>query len=55
MMRRMLLWNTFYRWKEERLFQGKLKDYLKVLGSEEKSIAYATGYCREGRYTRTLH
>ena len=34
---------------------GQAKDYLKVLGSEEKSIAYATGYCREGRYTRTLH
>ena len=41
MMRRMLLSNTSYRWKEERLFQDKLKDYLKVLDSEEKAIAVA--------------
>jgi transposase len=40
-MRRMLLSNTSYRWKEDGLFQGKLKDYLKVLDSEEKPIAAA--------------
>jgi transposase len=41
MMRRMLLSNTQYRWKEEPLYQGKLRDYLRIRGSEEKPKAAA--------------
>jgi transposase len=37
MMRRMLLSNTPYRWKEEPLYQSKLRDYLKMRGLEESS------------------
>jgi transposase len=40
-MRRMLLSNTQYRWKEEPLYQGKLRDYLRIRGSEEKPKAAA--------------
>ena len=37
MMRRMLLSNTPYRWKEESLYQSKLKDWVRILATEEKS------------------
>jgi transposase len=36
MMRRMLLSNTPYRWKEEPLYQSKLKDRMRISGTEEK-------------------
>jgi transposase len=39
MMRRMLLSNTEYRWKEETLYQGKLRDYLRIRDSEDKPKA----------------
>jgi len=38
-MRRMLLTNTPYRWKEEALYQGKLRDYLRMRDSEDKPKA----------------
>jgi hypothetical protein len=37
MMRRMLLSNTPYRWKEEPLYQSKLKDWVRIRGMEEES------------------
>jgi hypothetical protein len=37
MMRRMLLSNTPYRWKEESLYQSKLKDRVRIRSMEEKS------------------
>jgi hypothetical protein len=37
MMRRMLLSNTPYRWKEESLYQRKLKDWLRIQRTEEES------------------
>jgi transposase len=37
MMRRMLLSNTPYRWKEESLYQSKLKDWVRIRGMEEES------------------
>jgi transposase/pimeloyl-ACP methyl ester carboxylesterase len=37
MMRRMLLSNTPYRWKEESLYQRKLKDWVRIRGIEEES------------------
>jgi len=37
MMRRMLLSNTEYRWKEESLYQSKLKDWVRIRGTEEES------------------
>ena len=36
-MRRMLLSNTQYRWKEEPLYQSKLKDWMRISGTEEES------------------
>jgi hypothetical protein len=32
----MLLSNTPYRWKEEPLYQSKLKDWMRISGTEEK-------------------
>ena len=37
MMRRMLLTNSPYRWKEEDLYQKKLKDWTKNIGAQEES------------------
>jgi hypothetical protein len=37
MMRRMLLSNTPYRWKEEELYQKKLKDWTRNSGAQEES------------------
>jgi hypothetical protein len=37
MMRRMLLSNTPYRWKEEPLYQSKLRDWVRICGMEEES------------------
>ena len=37
MMRRMLLSNTPYRWKEEDLYQKKLKDWRRNSGAQEES------------------
>jgi transposase len=37
MMRRMLLSNTPYRWKEEELYQKKLKDWTRNNGAQEES------------------
>ena len=37
MMRRMLLSNTPYRWKEEELYQKKLKDWKRNSGAQEES------------------
>jgi len=39
MMRRMLLSNTPYRWKEDPLYQSKRKDYLRTRDLEEKPKA----------------
>jgi transposase len=36
-MRRMLLSNTPYRWREEVLYQSKLKDWIRIRGGEEES------------------
>jgi transposase len=41
MMRRMLLAGTEYRWKEQTLFDTKLKEYLKIRDSEEAPKAVA--------------
>ena len=37
MMRRMLLLNSPYRWKEEDLYQKKLKEWTKNIGAQEES------------------
>jgi transposase len=37
MMRRMLLSNTPYRWKEEALYQSKLKGWMRISGAQEES------------------
>lgn len=37
MMRRMLLSNTAYRWKEEELYQKKLRDWVRTTGTKEES------------------
>jgi transposase len=39
MMRRMLLEGTEYKWKEQTLLEGKLRDYLRIRDSQQKSMA----------------
>jgi transposase len=39
MMRRMLLNETEYKWKEQTLFEGKLRDYLRIRNSERSTKA----------------
>ena len=39
MMRRMLLDGMEYKWKEQALSEGKLRDYLRIRGSQETTKA----------------